>query len=447
MAGELSVPPSKSYFLRAMALAVACKGETRIENIGCSDDERVGLSLAQALGAEIEFIENNKVLLVRSTGLVAKKYSLDCGESALALRLFSCLAALLPVPIEVIARGTLLRRTQDPFSQIFPFLGVLYQSTKGYPPLMIQGPMQLKSTQIKASLSSQFVSGLLLAYAAAGARNEVLRLFEPTSTPYLDMSVSLIAQFGCPIQHTKDHTHFDFLAARPLRPTRVVVPADWSSAAYLLVAAALSRGAPLGKEATRDKASSLHSSSSHTESLRLLGLSSDSLQADRVIVPILLQAGVDVVMRHSLQDQQICVEVFSSRVLKPFQYNLEQCPDLFPALAALAAYACGRSYLSGLHRLAHKESKRGENIMHLLRQVGIFCEKNGNTLCIEGQGAIRGGMQVSGYEDHRMVMMGALLALRSREGLYLTGHEAVSKSFPSFFKLLGRAGIKVQTLG
>ena len=419
MQGRLQTPPTKSYLLRAAALALLAPGESLIHNLGHSADEQVAISLISALGAETKIEERS--LRVRSDGLKPLSYTLSCGESALALRLFAPIAALLPVPMQLEASGSLLRRPHEPFSDIFPALGVVYESASHYAPIFVQGPLKPVNITLDGSFGSQFATGLLIAYAAVAAEGVTIRLQSPKSKPYLEMTLALLARFGCRVSH-KGYQSFSFGHRQPLRPATLSVPGDWSSAAYLLVAAALSG------------------------TLVLEGLKRDSIQADKAILPILQQAQCRLLYRHALKGDTSALEVLPTPVLAPFQCDLEHSPDIFPALAALAAFANGTSYISGLHRLIHKESNRAAAIIETLNKVKVACEKKGDTLCIQGRERIEGGISISGMGDHRMVMMAALLALRSEAGLRISGSEAVEKSFPSFFYCLKKVGISVKEL-
>ena len=418
MEGQLRAPPSKSYTIRAAALALLATGESVIHNVGHSDDEGVAVGLLGDLGARVKRVPPG-TLYVQSEGLAPRHHTLFCGESALVLRLFTAVAALLPLPMQLSGIGSLLLRPQTAFANIFPSLGVEYASNDERPPLFVQGCLKPVDLSIDGSISSQFATGLLIAYAASGAQNVTLHLEDPKSKPYLGLTLALLSFFGCRIAH-RNYQYFRFGDKQKLSGATVHVPGDWSSAAYLLVAAVLSG------------------------TLTLSGLSQDSLQADKAIVAILELARCHILHRYELEGTTSSIEVLSSPVFSSFQCDLEHSPDIFPAIAALAAFAKGTSYLSGVHRLIHKESNRATAIIDLLTQVGVRCEKKGDTLCIEGRDRIDGGITVSGRSDHRIVMMASLLALRSGSGLYIDGCEAVAKSFPDFFKYLQQVGIPVQ---
>ena len=419
MRGRLRVPPSKSYSQRAVALSILSPGESLIHNIGSSSDERTAISLISALGAKVHLEE--KSLRVQSRGLWPRCYTLNCGESGLSLRIFTCLSALLHVPMQLRASGSLCSRPHYPFADIFSKLGVAYESTQHCAPLFVQGPLRPTSITLDSSLSSQFATALLIAYAGRGAKDVTIQVQSPRSKPYLSMTIELLEQFGCRVAQ-REYDCFYFKGQQPLRSTTLRVPGDWSSAAYLIVAAVLSG------------------------TLILSGLQPESSQADRAILSILQQAQCRLFYRHTLEGDTSSLEVLPTPVIAPFRCDLEQSPDLFPALAALAAFAKGVSYLSGLHRLVHKESNRAIAITEMLSKVGVFCEKKGDTLCVQGRERVSGGVSVSGVGDHRMVMMAALLALRSEAGLRISGCEAVEKSFPHFFRYLQKVGIPVQEI-
>ena len=337
-----------------------------------------------------------------------------CGESGLAMRLFMPIAALLPRPMRISAEGTLLQRTQTPFEDIASQLKLSFASKDGLPPIFIQGPLLPKDVTVDGKISSQFLSGLLIAYAARGAVNCTISVKHLMSLPYIKLTLKVLEDFGCTISHD-NYKVFYFDTAQTLRAASVRIAGDWSAAAYLLVAAALSG------------------------SLCVQGLRKNSAQADEAILDILQKAKCPVIHKHQLDHPDETSIIVNQAVLKAFHCNLEQSPDLFPALTALAAYAKGTSYLSGLHRLVNKESNRAKSIMEVLDRVGVKYEKNGDTLCIEGVESIEGGQHISSHGDHRLAMMGTLLALRSRQGLVVENSEVVAKSFPHFFHLFAKS--------
>ena len=150
MHGVLRPPPAKSVSLRAAALAAACSGESILHNFGESDDELLILTLLPALGAHVQ--QEATTLRIRSEGLRPIRHELPCGESALALRLFACLSALLDHPMRLQADEGLCARPQHPLEEILGSLDVSVQSTDGHAPLLIHGPLRLRNIVFDASL-------------------------------------------------------------------------------------------------------------------------------------------------------------------------------------------------------------------------------------------------------------------------------------------------------
>ena len=445
MRGHLRVPPSKSHTQRACACALLSQGTSHIEHIGKSEDEKVVYKLIEDLGAQLHFtdyVPNKQVhalhkeshtkktdskmqvenatyaLKITSCGLKPKHYTLVCGESGLAMRLFMPIAALLTRPMRIGAKGTLLDRSQTSFEEIASQLNLSFASNNGLAPIFIQGPLLPQNMTVDGRASSQFLSGLLIAYAAKSAVNCSISVQHLTSQPYVQLTLDVLKNFGYHISH-ENYQVFRFDKIQKLRAAHVRVAGDWSAGAYLLVAAALSG------------------------LLCIQGLRKNSAQADESILDILKQAQCPLIRKHQLEAPDETSIEMDQATLQAFHCNLEHSPDLFPALTALAVYAQGTSYLSGLHRLVNKESNRAKAIMETLDRVGVKYEKNGDTLCVEGVDYIEGGQHMPSYGDHRIAMMSTLLALRSRQGLVVENSEVVAKSFPDFFTSLQKAGLSV----
>ena len=417
MRGQLKAPPSKSYFLRALALSLLAKGETQIDNIGHSSDEKIGIALLHDMGADVSLSEDS--LRIRSNGPNPRKYTLFCGESSLALHLFSCISALLSVPIQLQTSSDLFSTTSPSFSHIFSELGVSYESRDGGPPFFIQGPLRATNIIVDGSLGTDFISALLIAYAATDAERITIQVNQPKSKPYLALTLELLAQFGYHLKQKKYQSfHFEYRSS--LQGTSLRVPGDWQISAYLLVAAVLSG------------------------SLVLSGLTTSYTQAEQAILSVLEQSQSRIFSKHALENDDLTIEILPTSAIESFQCDLEHSPELFPPLAALAAFAAGTSYLSGLHSLTQQVAHRPALIIDTLSKLGVLCEKKGDTLCIQGTKYIQGGNKHPlDTEDHCVIMMAALLALRSKEGLYIEKTEVVKKHFPHFFTSLRQVGISV----
>lgn len=261
------------------------------------------------------------------------------------------------------------------------------------------GPLRGGTVRVDGSVSSQFITGLLLALPLATGES-TLHVDHAVSTPYLDMTVDTAARFGVEICHN-DYAEFYIPGGQRYRGTDFPIEGDWSAAAMLLVA-----GATAGEVSVRN-------------------VSVLSKQADTAVCEALVRAGAAVI------DEPGAVTA-SARELRAFEFDATHCPDLFPALAALAAAAEGVSTLRGTSRLRYKECDRAEAIREEYGKLGIEVD-----LSEEDVMRIRGGeirpAAVQSHGDHRMAMSLAVAALRASGPVRIEGAECVAKSYPDFF--------------
>jgi len=399
ISGVATPPCSKSYAQRALAAALLAEGETVLRNLDFCDDTLSAISTIEALGAEVERLDERTVK-VRG-GLAPKSDTLQVGESGLATRMFTPIASLCNTPITVQGRGTLLYRPMNMMIEPLRKLGVDVRDGGGRLPIEVCGPMQGGEIEVDGSVSSQFLTGLLMALPLAGEDTTIL-VENAVSKPYLDMTIDMASKFGVNIQHN-DYKEFYVEGGQHYEATDLSIEGDWSAAAMLLVAGAVA-GA-----------------------ITLTNISLLSKQADVAICDALVRAGASV----TSEPDRITV---SHRDLVAFEFDATQCPDLFPALAALAAAAEGESVIYGVHRLEHKESNRAETIASEYAKLGIEVELDGDVMRIRG-GEIH-ATEVESHHDHRIAMSLAVSALRSDGEMLIHGAECVAKSFPDFFETL-----------
>ncbi len=404
--GKLTPPCSKSYAQRALAAALLAEGRTELRNIGFCDDTRSALNCIETLGARTERAAGG--LLAVEGGLAPRSRTLHAGESGLAARLFTPIAALCGTPIRIEGRGALLTRPMEMMIAPLRRLGVRVADNDGRLPITVCGPIRGGSAAVDGSVSSQFVTGLLLALPLA-AGDTTLRVNDPVSTPYIDMTIDMAARFGVEISH-QGYEEFFVEGGQRYTPISTEIEGDWSAAAMLLVA-----GATAGE-------------------VEVCNISALSKQADTAVCTALERAGAGLIC----EARRITV---SQRPLRAFEFDATQCPDLFPALAALAASAEGVSVIRGTHRLAHKESDRAQTLRDEYAKLGIGIDlSEEDTMKIRG-GRIRGG-RVSGRGDHRIVMSLATAALRADGPVTIEGAECVAKSYPEFFGDLEKIRMK-----
>ncbi len=410
--GSLTVPASKSAMQRACAAALIRHGKTILHNPGVSADDLAALDIITQLGAKP--VSVNGTVEIESRGVDPVSDKINCGESGLSARMFTSIAATSSRSLTVTGTGSLLKRPFDFFETTFPKLGVSVETNNGLLPLKIQGPLQPAHIEIDGELSSQFLTGLLFAYAAAEARGVSVNVKNLKSKPYIDLSILVLASFGLktPMLHEHRLFHFNEQASDHREdPFHFRVEADWSSASFFLVA-----GAIAGE-------------------IRLEGLDNYSVQGDKMILHALMQADASL----SIEAEQLTVRPGK---LKPFHFNATDCPDLFPPLVALAAYCNGTSVIEGVQRLYHKESNRALTLQEEFGKMGVMIKLQDDLMIISGTGVVKGA-EVNAHHDHRIAMACAIAALKADGKTEIEGAEAVNKSYPQFWEHLAqlKAGV------
>ena len=299
--GTLTPPCSKSYAQRALAAALLSEEVSVLRNIEFCDDTRSALQCIETLGARVRRVDPTSLSI--EGGLSPKGCVLNVGESGLSTRLFTPVASLCPTPVTIEGRGSLLRRPMQMMFEPLRRLGVRVRDNGGFLPIEVCGPIQGGEAEVDGSVSSQFITGLLLALPLA-RRDTSLHVRGAVSTPYLDMTLDTAARFGIEISQ-RDYEEFYIPGRQRYRSTYFSIEGDWSAAAMLLVA-----GATAGEVTVRN-ASML------------------SKQADTAICTALVRAGAAVINE---EDSVTALH----RPLRAFEFDATNCPDLFPALAALA---------------------------------------------------------------------------------------------------------------
>ena len=396
IAGSITAPASKSYAQRAVAAALLAGGETTLTHLDLCNDTRAALDVARRLGASVS--HEGTTYTIRS-GLNTVSTKLNIGESGLATRLFTPIASLCHMPITINGEGSILRRPIEMMEEPLQALGVEVISNGGYLPISVKGPMRGGEIHVDGSLSSQFITGLLMALPLS-PNDTVLHVENLKSRPYVDMTIDLAARFGVAIEHN-NYEQFYIAGGQHYTPCTYNIEGDWSGASCLLVA-----GATAG-------------------SITIRNLNHISLQADLAIIEALARAGAEIITTNS------SVTVHGGP-LHAFEFDATDCPDLFPALAALAASCEGTSVLTGTQRLTYKESNRAETIAEVFGRLGIGVDlSEENTMRITG-GPVSSAV-VDSHNDHRIAMAAAVAALSSDDSVVIEGADAADKSYPNFW--------------
>lgn len=412
LSGEIYAAASKSSMQRACAAALVATGNSVIKNPGHSNDDLAAMGIIENLGASVH--EEGGELHVSSWGVKPISKDINCGESGLSIRMFTPLVALSNEEIIINGSGSLLTRPMDFFDEIMPQLGVQVKSNSGKLPLVIKGPLQPKNIEIDGSLSSQFLTGLLLAFAASGAKDVSITVKNLKSRPYIDLTLDVMKQFGLKVPENRGYESFYFdKEDRPvfIDKHQYLVEGDWSGAAFLLVAGAIAGP------------------------LVVKGLDTFSTQADKAILQALIATGVGI----SIEAHQIELR---PQMMNAFHFNATDCPDLFPPLVALASYCEGKSVIEGVRRLAHKESNRGLTLQEEFGKMGISIELQDDLMIIHGGSGVKGAT-VHSRHDHRIAMACAVAALKADGSTIIEEADAVNKSYPDFYAHIESLGTNI----
>ena len=432
LSGTIHAPASKSSMQRACAAALLVKGKSIIHNPGHSNDDKAALDIIKRLGADAA-IDNEK-LIVNSKGVDPITSEVNCGESGLSIRMFTPIIALTDKQITINGEGSLLHRPMDFFDEVLPQLGVEVLSNNGKLPIKIRGPLRPKNIEIDGSLSSQFLTGLLMAYGATtspptplqrrGALEDSekstvsIRVRNLKSMPYIDLTLDVMKKFGLSTPENRTYEEFIFHndssqvspVGGDLGGAEYTVEGDWSGGSFLLVAGAIA-GA-----------------------ITVRGLDLMSTQADKAIMEGLSRANASFAMEAK------GIKIRPAQ-MKAFEFDATDCPDLFPPLVALASYCNGKTKIKGVKRLTHKESDRAVSLREEFGKMGVAIETYDDIMIVNGSGLT--GAKVHSRHDHRIAMACAVAALKAKEKTTIDEADAVKKSYPDFYDDLKKLGASV----
>ncbi len=410
LSGVVHAAPGKSMMQRACALALLNNGETIIRNPGNSKDDIAAINIIQNMGATVKYHDHD--LVIKSDGVIRPAHKLQCGESGLAFRMFAAIAALGSVDVVFDGEGSLLHRPMQFMNDVFPKLGVNIQSVHGHLPISIRGPLVVQDITIDGAESSQYLTGLLFAFAKAAKQRVTITVNNLISKPYIDLSIQMLQQFGYRV-HQEEYCRFYIEPVAPVQhKIHCTIEADWSNAAFLMVAAAIA-----GKAG-------------------ILGPDMHSLQADKEIITVLEHCGANVKILPE------GINVSRNTPMRSFMFDATDCPDLFPPLVALAAHCNGISTIRGVSRLYSKESNRAITLADVFMMMGVEINIADDCMYITGTDRIKGA-SVDSHNDHRIVMAASVAALTADGPVLIKNAAAVNKSYPLFFEHLKKLGAAI----
>ncbi len=397
---KVILPPSKSVAQRAILAASLCHEPVILSGLGQSKDVKHFLEMSKQLGAVHQEITADSLEIQGFKNAIHPQ--LHAGESGLGLRLITGIAAILGPAFHINGEGSLLNRPILEFESILPQLGVHCQTNGGFLPLQLSGTAKGGKISIDGRSGSQYLSGLLMALPLL-KEDSIITVDELTSKPYIDLTLSVLDEFGIEITHDS-YRKFTIKGGQHYsRKTPFEIELDYSGASILMVEGAIHQG------------------------IRIENLNPNSIQGDKAMLAALTLAGV----QHSWEEKTLQIKASE---IKPFEFDATQCPDLFPSLVVLAAAAKGESTLIGANRLINKESNRATVLVKEFGKLGLKIDLDGEEMKIFGTGKLSSGTVFS-HNDHRIAMAGAVAAKLTDFGITIEGAESVEKSYPEFWNL------------
>lgn len=412
LSGTVKIPPSKSELHRAIICASLAKGSTTIYPIELSNDVLATVNAVKALGAQVDFVDG-KLLINGNNTFKSISPIINCDESASTLRFLIPFAALSGKNITFLRSKGLSERPLDAYLEALPKQGVdvEFESGENFP-VKIKGKLKPGKILIPGNISSQFISGLLMALPILGSDSEIILTSLLESSGYVDMTIDVMRKFSVDVRKTNNG--FFIKGNQVYKPQNYEVEGDWSSAAFWILAGALGGN------------------------VELEGLNPNSRQPDKAILSVLTRFGAKV---EFLGDK---LKVFTGN-LRATEIYSSQFPDLVPVLSVLAAKSLGMTKIWGASRLRFKESNRIDAIYNCLKNMSVNIEKTTDGLLISGYSSFK-STRISCFKDHRIVMAMAIAATVAEGRVIINDAQSIHKSYPEFFEDFEKLGGKVHVI-
>ena len=400
ISGSVEGIASKSFAHRALICAALAKGKSEIRINTTSADIEATVDCLRNLGAQIGI--NGNIYSVNPIEKPLESAVINCNESGSTLRFLLPVICALGTETRVLASGRLPERPLSPLKEELIRGGAFVSDNF---PLNVSGNISQGEFTLRGDVSSQFMTGLLMALAFLGGGR--INLLPPVqSRPYIDITLQVLRTFGADI---KEENNTFYINPAPITGCNFTVEADWSNAAFPLC---------MGAEVT--------------------GLDPLSVQGDKAIITVLKSMGAEVF------EDNGCFRADVSH-LHGCKVNAGDIPDAVPVIAALAATAEGETVIYNGKRLRIKESDRIMTTAAMLRALGGNVTETDDGLIINGKKILKGG-ETDSFNDHRIVMAAAVAACRCKGDVIIRNAQAVGKSYPEFFDDYNKLGGKANVL-
>jgi 3-phosphoshikimate 1-carboxyvinyltransferase len=412
VSGHLRASPSKSYTHRALLMGYLTRRPFTVEDALVGADTMATINAIRTLGGTA-YVRGSKVVL-EGRDFRPPVDPIDAMNSGTTLRLFAALVGLLEGTTRLTGDESLRRRPMSPLLEALEQLGARCESDGGRPPVAVTGPMGGTAASIRGDVSSQFISGLLIACPLKATATDLEVLPPVKSHPYVEITLAMLDAFGVEAMPRAGGYHVP--GGQAYGGSSYRVPGDFSSAAFPLVAAAITGG-----------------------EVTLEGFDRHLPQGDARILDLLRAFGANVAVEGGRA-------AASQGPLVGGHVDVSETPDLFPILAVLAAYAEGESVLSGGEHLRYKESDRIRTTTRFLGQMGAWVKETPDGCVVHGGRPLRGAL-VDCEGDHRILMAAAVAALGARGETLINHPTCYEVSYPRFLGDLRTLGADAEVVG
>ena len=411
LSGEITIPPSKSHTIRAVIIASLAQGRSELLNPLFSEDTKAAIKACERLGAKIEKKSDN--LIIEGFGRSPDKPSavIDMLNSGTSTNLIMGILAGLGIEAEITGDASLQTRSVKSLAAALETLGCKIDFTEdnGCPPLKISGRIKGGKVTLDASKSSQYVSSLLIACPLAEQDTEIF-VEDPTELPYIEMTLKWLDEQN--IKYERDgFNYFRISGNQNYTSFEKSIPADWSSAAFPICAAAITESDVIIK-----------------------GIDINDVQGDKAIIEYLKDMGADI----RLEENGIRVK---GGKLQGKKLDINATPDALPALSVMGCLAEGETKLVNVAQARVKETDRIKVMADELKKMGALIEELPDGLLIK-KSRLK-GTKLRGHHDHRVVMALSIAAMTADEETLIDTAEAVSVTYPNYVKTMRKLGANI----
>ena len=405
LSGKIIIPSSKSQTIRALLISVFSRGVSYIKHPLISDDTESCINAVKAMGADVNILENGDITVDATYAFSdMDELSIDAGNSGTTEYLSLPMLSSLGIQVNIDGDEMLRKRPLKPLLDALESLGAETESTEGFPPASIRGPLDGGECTIECK-TSQYLSGLLLG-APLAIGDSHIKCSVLCEKPYVKMTLKWLDDQGIKYRISDDLEEVWVKGGQSYKPLDTYIEGDFSTTSFFFVAAAI-----------------------HGTEVTVEGLDKNSTQGDKEILNILEKMGC------SIKWNGIAVTVKGPEKLKGGVFDLNAIPDTLPALSVAAAFAEGDTILGNVEQARIKETDRIKVMRENLNELGVEADERRDALIIHGNGSVKGG-KAKGYGDHRVIMALAILGTRTEEETEIDDVSAASVTFPTFFDLL-----------